>query len=155
MRIAKTTFTAFSIILGAASASHAQMEGFWTAFSDESGASLGMIFPEYSENELVGLILRCEISSRTVEIFQDTGHTSRQENAIVALILDGERVEVPAVSEFNDMNEVWDSVARIPYDSAAVQKIATSNSLTFATNPELRPQHYEVAKNEWKEGCRL
>lgn len=155
MRIATTAFTAFSISLGAASASHAQMDGYWTAFTDENGGSLGMLFPEYSENELVGLILRCDIGSQTIEIFQDTGHTSPQQNAIVALIIDGERVDVDAVSEFNDMNEVWDSVARVPYNSPAAQKIAASSSLSLVANPDLLPLHYEAEKNAWKEGCRL
>lgn len=155
MRIATTTFMTCAIILGIASASRAEMDGYWITFPSENEATLGMLFPEYSENELVGLILRCNISNRTVEIFQDTGDTTRQENAVIALFIDGQRVDVDAVSEFNDMNEVWDSVARIRYDSPVVQKIAASKSLALVSDPELLPRQYEAAKNEWKEYCRL
>lgn len=155
MRSGTTILMAFAAILGAASASHAEMDGYWTTFPSENEATLGMLFPEYSEHELVGLILRCNINSQIVEIFQDTGNTSRQDGAIIALVIDGERENIKAVSEFNDMNEVWDNVAKLPYGSPVARKIAASKSLALASNPGLLPQQYESAKSEWRKDCRL
>ena len=124
-------------ICGGSAAAQAT-KGHWEAGEDARGASMYLMYPDYSPTNWAVLNIACDRARRTVTFNEDTGLNTRPRSASISLLVDGKPFSIAARAEFNEMDEFWLRIGSASYGSPVVKALAVSRGLGLASSPNGR-----------------
>lgn len=167
MKISKLLLAAMALsgACGAVNETRAEvLNGYWHATSIDRGAPLGegqivgIIVPDYSENEFVAFYMFCSPSRRVVVVSQDTGDSARPRSTTVPLLIDGKKTPLAAKPDFSDAADSWSLDATVGYATPTLRAIIAAKSLGLAGSPmteRFPTAKYRMAMNSWAQRCGL
>lgn len=140
------------------------LNGYWLTTDRElapplgRGQMIGIVVPDYSENEFVAFYMFCSPSKRVVVVSEDTGDSARPRSTSVPLLIDGKKTLLAAKPNFSELADSWSLDATVGYGTPTVKAIIAAKTLGIAGDPmteRLPAAKYQVAMNNWAKRCGL
>lgn len=140
------------------------LNGYWLTTDRElapplgRGQMIGIVVPEYSENEFVAFYMFCSPSKRVVVVSEDTGDSAKPRSTAVPLLIDGKKTLLAAKPNFSELAGSWSLDATVGYGTPTAKAIIAAKTLGIAGDPmteRLPGTKYQVAMNSWAKRCGL
>ncbi|WP_324073420.1 MAG: hypothetical protein RSE14_10415 [Erythrobacter sp.] len=127
----------------------------WQAITGSDTSKLGLVFPEYSENEFTGIMLTCDRRTGIVDVYEFSDDDNKITQPAIHVRLDNQDLRLPARSVYNEMYDSWNNTAQLPYASQGVQRIVAARSFVLASSPSLVLKGFVAARDLWRQACGL
>lgn len=128
------------VVLAGPAPTAAAPHGYWALSKGPDGVKAGLIFPDFSPNEFVGLTLMCQPKVRTVTVTSDLGDDVMAGEAVtVEIRLDGAATPYAARVERSEMDDGLRATFTTTLDDPTLTDLARTKSLSVAVNGKARP----------------